>query len=244
MNYINIKNKSYNEKSIDLLKIPRLIMIYCKNNNLLGKRLDNNKIEEIVNDFLIDKIIKNKIIKEYGIFITINENEKLRGCIGTFKLSDNLQKTIGIYTLESAFNDKRFKPIYNIDNLSYKINFLERPREIGTTLEDLEENIKIWDKNNSEGHGITLYFENNRSATYLASVLLDAYNVKNIKNLREKWLTIKEDLKKKANSEKYNIDKIEIYLCKEFNENDIFNLEQNGGIYLKYNIDYKKNIIY
>ena len=121
---------------------------------------------------------------------------------------------------------------------------MERPREIGTTLEDLEENIKIWDKNNSEGHGITLYFENNRSATYLASVLLDAYNVKNIKNLREKWLTIKEDLKKKANSEKYNIDKIEIYLCKEFNENDIFNLEQNGGIYLKYNIDYKKNIIY
>ena len=71
---------------------------------------------------------------KYGIFVTIENNKRLRGCIGQFTLTNNIGELIAKQTLESAFIDSRF---FNnmitkneLSKLSYKINFIGQPKQI------------------------------------------------------------------------------------------------------------------
>lgn len=207
-------------KGPSLLQIPRAIMNYSFSNY------------KQYTDF---NILIKKYNKSYGIFITIeNLDKSLRGCIGTFKLDNNIGKTIAKYTLLSAFKDSRFKPIEKseLDNLSYKINFIEEPIQIYPNKEkepyqSVKNNLQIAKETNNilKGHGITIYFENNKYATYLASVLpelnITVWNEKN-------WKKLVLSLKNKSNSENENITKIEIYKCTEYKETgDISNLNIN-----------------
>jgi len=131
-----------------------------------------------------------------GIFVTIEYNNQLRGCIGTFTL-DNHFDIIDVIiekTLDSLCNDSRFKPVpYSLlPELTTKINFLKKSFPI-----DYENFNDIFQLGL---HGITVYFQDGKSATYLPSVLYD------FKNKDE----IIESLRKKANS-KDEIKKIELY---------------------------------
>ena len=207
-------------KGPSLLQIPRAIMNYSFSNY------------KQYTDF---NILIKKYNKSYGIFITIeNLDKSLRGCIGTFKLDNNIGKTIAKYTLLSAFKDSRFEPIEKseLDNLSYKINFIEKPIQIYPNKEEkpydsVANNLQIAKETNNilEGHGITIYFENNKYATYLASVLpklnITVWNKKN-------WNKLLLSLERKANSKNKKITKIEIYKCTEYKETgDISNLNIN-----------------
>ncbi len=140
-----------------------------------------------------------------GIFTTIYKDGKLRGCIGTFNLLGDLNETISNITIMSAFNDGRFNPIKKseLSRLTYKINFLKRPVVSGIN------------KMKVGTHGITIHFKNDRSATYLASVLPESFGINSKKKLINNFNTIRDSLQEKSGASTKNIDFIEIYECIE-----------------------------
>lgn len=214
---------------LSLLQIPRMVMNFMSVDDY-NTLIDNKKIEDNVRDFenVHGKI---KLNKKYGVFVTIEDIDgKLRGCIGTFDLTNDLSYIIAKYTLLSAFKDSRFSPVKykELNGLIYKINFIHEPKIIYPGVkQDPYESLK-----NSEfilgEHGITLYFSDGRSATYLASVIpeigVDELNINT-------WNKLVKSLKNKSLSNG-NITKIKIYRCEEYNENEGDNYnKQTGGEY-------------
>ena len=59
------------------------------------------------------EIIKNSDIfnQKLGVFVTLKENDQLRGCIGNFEPGDNLADNIANMAREAAFDDPRFDPL-------------------------------------------------------------------------------------------------------------------------------------
>lgn len=140
-----------------------------------------------------------------GIFTTIYKDGKLRGCIGTFNLLGDLNETIANRTITSASQDGRFAPIKKseLPRLTYKINFLKKPVVSGIN------------KMKVGTHGITIYFKDGRSATYLASVLPESFGINSKKKLMDNFNTIRDSLQEKSGASTKNIDFIEIYECIE-----------------------------
>tara|TARA_A100001015_G_scaffold293665_1_gene370546 strand:- start:1714 stop:3141 length:1428 start_codon:yes stop_codon:yes gene_type:complete len=207
---------------INLLSIPRITLQYYFDNH---KNLNKNKI---LDDFE-EKYEFEKLNEKYGIFVTIEKVGKLRGCIGTFELSNNLGRTIADKTLDSAFNDSRFEPIEKneLDELTYKVNFLSKPEIIYNDSDKTDSQIYNLIKNEIivGVHGITIYYQNS-SATYLASVLIDSFKITNF--TFDDWNTISSSLRKKANGIG-NIINVERYMCQEFSEDNKLLLK--GGSY-------------
>ena len=218
-------------KKITLLDIPdKTLKLYFKNNNR------NDVIEQIVNQYsYLDQKDNN-----YGIFVSIYYNNKLRGCIGTFNTTSKLVKLIAKKTLASAFDDNRFKSINKneLDNLTYEINFISTPITIYTNNNSsIEEIYNIVKQNIIIGiHGITIYYENN-NATYLAQVLIDNFKIKDDTQFTlTKFEEIELSLRKKSRSKiDDNINKIEIYKCQN-KSNKLFDLNLEGGMYYNYQL--------
>jgi uncharacterized protein (TIGR00296 family) len=142
-----------------------------------------------------------------GVFVTIRKNKALRGCIGTFHAKHNLLESISEMTLSSAFNDSRFNPITDneLSSLDYDVTLLRKPMEININ--------DIFTKFITGLHGITIIFEDNNSATYLASVMIELFGMKvNEKLTKDKFNEIVESLRNKAGST-YDIKRVEIYEC-------------------------------
>jgi len=140
-----------------------------------------------------------------GVFTTIYNDGKLRGCIGTFNLLGDLNETIANRTIMSALQDGRFAPIKKseLPRLTYKINFLKRPVVSGIN------------KMKVGTHGITIHFKDGLSATYLASVLPESFGINSKKKLIDNFNTIRDSLQEKSGASTKNIDFIEIYECVE-----------------------------
>jgi uncharacterized protein (TIGR00296 family) len=235
---LNIKG-GYNEKNkLDLLQIPRKILEWEEMK--YGNKLSEEEIKLLLENFF--KIYKlDDSLKDYGIFITIDKIGELRGCIGTFNLQKNISEAIARYTLYSAFRDDRFEPIKEeeLKDLTYKVNFLKRPEKINTlNVKELSERM-IFGKSN--GHGITMYFNNGLNSTYLSSVLPDHFNIVNKTTLIKNWDILVNSLKKKSSkslSNNIKLERIEIYLCTEFKEEEKLNLIGGNNKYY-YKINYK-----
>ena len=211
-------NPKYN--NLNLLNIPRFTidnLFYLK--KIKSKRLNNTEINGYID--YIKKLLNNRIEyyyeKSYGIFITIEKNNIMRGCNGNFELRNNLVEYIIEYTIRTAFNDYRFNSIKKneLNFLKYKINFLHKPEKIYPN-----NNLNIFDIIKNDIilgiHGITVYFNDNKKSTFIASILKDNFNIKLI-NL-DNWKILENELRKKAGSNK-KIIKIERNICNEYNEN-------------------------
>ena len=80
-----------------------------------------------------DWIPKKYINTNAGTFVTIKENNELRGCIGTYApTKENVAKEIITNAIDAATSDPRFKPIgiKDLGNLSYEVYILEKPEQI------------------------------------------------------------------------------------------------------------------
>lgn len=199
----------------ELLKLPRMVIESHILDDRYGKRLNTIDKIDIIKKFKADNNIKYIVnIKNItGIFVTITKNDDLAGCIGTFSLLGDIINTIIDRTLETAFNDTRFNPIdKNALNLyKYKINFLEKPFEIGNNIEDITSKLKVGT------HGISIYFTDGTSATYLPSVLPDLGITQ--QNLITTVKKLIESLARKAGTfNMYDIKKIELYKGSEYQE--------------------------
>jgi len=224
------------KEKINLLEIPRRIME-------MGKlwSTTNRNIGSLVQLFKT-QYTWDGLPQKYGIFVTIEKYGKLRGCIGTFNLLE-VGESIANRTLMSAFKDNRFNPIEKTEllSLTYKVNFLKKPRIIYPNKNQIPlDSIKIsgFKFGIKEGHGITIYF-GNRSATYLASVLVESFKIKNLEDLKIRWNELKESLFKKSGSITRLITKIESYYCKEFNEQETLDLSMSGG-FKRFKVKVKK----
>jgi len=74
-----------------------------------------------------DSSPKSPVLAEKrGVFVTLNKNGELRGCVGVFAPAKSLAESIREMALAAAFHDERFPPL-NVDelpNISIEISVL------------------------------------------------------------------------------------------------------------------------
>ncbi len=80
-----------------------------------------------------DNLIKEFSERKAGVFITIEKNQDLRGCIGTYlPTRDNIIEEVIQSAISAAVEDYRFGPIQKqeLPFLSYTVSILEKPELI------------------------------------------------------------------------------------------------------------------
>jgi MEMO1 family protein len=72
-----------------------------------------------------------------GAFVTLTENEQLRGCIGHITPDFELGKTVGAMAYQSAFHDPRFLPVQlsELNKIELEISILSPMKSIKTSEE-------------------------------------------------------------------------------------------------------------
>jgi AmmeMemoRadiSam system protein A len=73
------------------------------------------------------------LLKKAGAFVTILENDNLKGCIGTYlPARENIAQEIIHNAIAAATEDYRFNSVTenDLDNLSYEVYILEKPQLI------------------------------------------------------------------------------------------------------------------
>jgi len=106
--------------------------------SLAKKAIENyireRKIIEIPND-----IPKEFLEKKSGVFVTIEKNGQLRGCIGTYlPFYQNIAKEVVQNAISAATQDYRFEPVQKdeLPELSFTVYVLNKPEPV-KTIEEL-----------------------------------------------------------------------------------------------------------
>lgn len=93
---------------------------------------------KIVTEFLrsshkpkIDKDVESKLSFDAGVFVTLNLNNDLRGCIG-FPLPKRLSEALPEAAIAAATEDPRFSPVesHELDSITFEVTILTPPAEI------------------------------------------------------------------------------------------------------------------
>ncbi len=96
------KNKFMNNYSESdrkfLLNLARNTIDYAFKNNYELMPIEESEIPE-------------NLKEKRGVFVTLNENEKLRGCIGYIEAIEKLYKAVQLNALSASFEDTRFSPL-------------------------------------------------------------------------------------------------------------------------------------
>ena len=115
-----------------------------------------------------EEIIKNNpwLLEKGAVFVTINEFQQLRGCIGSIIAHQSLIDDIIHNAKAAALNDPRFKPVApsELDNLEVEVSILTPPKPLFySDIKDLKRKIRVG------VDGVILHY-NGYQATYLPSV--------------------------------------------------------------------------
>ena len=93
---------------------------------------------KIVTEFLrsghkpkLDKDVESKLSFDAGVFVTLNSNDDLRGCIG-FPLPKKLSEALPEAAIAAATEDPRFSPVeqHELDGITFEVTILTPPSEI------------------------------------------------------------------------------------------------------------------
>lgn len=93
---------------------------------------------KIVTEFLrsgrkprLDKDVESKLSFDAGVFVTLNLNNDLRGCIG-FPLPKRLSEALPEAAIAAATEDPRFSPVepHELDSITFEVTILTPPAEI------------------------------------------------------------------------------------------------------------------
>jgi len=86
------------------------------------------KEEALVNEFKITSLMKNKA----GVFVTLKEDDRLRGCIGTIVGGESLYLGVIHNAINSAVKDPRFNQVTKkeLKNLNIEISAMTPLQEI------------------------------------------------------------------------------------------------------------------
>ncbi|PTD93443.1 TIGR00296 family protein [archaeon SCG-AAA382B04] len=108
-------------------------------------KLARNSIEsefrEINQEIELSPSFENK----RGVFVTIEKEGELRGCIGRPYPNQILKKGIIEASKDSALNDPRFPPLEEkeIDEITIEVTVLTKPKKIGGDSRDRAQKIEI-----------------------------------------------------------------------------------------------------
>ncbi len=126
--------------------------------------------EAVLNRKIIDRdrlLQQHPWLKEKGaVFVTINEFNSLRGCIGSIIAHQSLIDDIIHNAKSAALHDPRFRPVgrSELNKLEVEVSILTEPKPLlYSDIEDLRNKIKYG------VHGVILQY-NGYQATYLPSV--------------------------------------------------------------------------
>jgi hypothetical protein len=108
-------NLSDNDGTILVQTARKLVTEYVKN----GRRLE------------MDEGMKSKFSFESGVFVTLNSEDDLRGCIG-FPMPRRLDKALPEAAIAAASQDPRFSPVKpdELDKITFEVTILTPPAEI------------------------------------------------------------------------------------------------------------------
>lgn len=110
--------------------------------------------------------IPDEFHEKKGVFVTLTENGKLRGCIGSLEPHQTVLEGVQENAINAAINDPRFMPVIKKELPSIKIEIsvlsIPEPLESDSPSELLEKLV-------SHVHGVILS-QHRRSATFLPSV--------------------------------------------------------------------------
>ncbi len=126
--------------------------------------------EKLFNIKIIDKsflLTKYPILNQNSaVFITINKDKNLRGCIGSLVAHRTLLDDIISNSVSAGFSDPRFKPLSKkeFENIEIEISILSEPQLLNySDISDLRNKIR------PNIDGVVLKYGNSR-ATYLPHV--------------------------------------------------------------------------
>jgi len=96
--------------------------------------LARQSVETIIGEGKIIKAedVPDSLKKRLACFVTINDENDLRGCIGTIEPVDKLYKSIIDNAISAATRDPRFPPITKkeLGSLKYEVSVLSEPAEL------------------------------------------------------------------------------------------------------------------
>jgi AmmeMemoRadiSam system protein A len=103
------------------------------------------------------------LYKPLGVFVTLNKNKQLRGCIGQFEPEEPLYKVIQDTAIDAALNDSRFEPVAfsELKDIEIEISIMT-PKVVEDSWQDIE----------LGKHGVVIQ-KGNRSGTFLPQVATD-----------------------------------------------------------------------
>lgn len=130
-------------------------------------KLARDAIESELNQkkLIIPETLKSEFSKKQACFVTLTENNELKGCIGSLEPRQELWKDVAENAVHAAFNDFRFSPLSKEDlkKIKIEISVLTIPKK----LEYRNEQEILKKINNSMG---IILKKSMRSATFLPQV--------------------------------------------------------------------------
>jgi AmmeMemoRadiSam system protein A len=92
----------------------------CLKNQFTGEKLD------------VPDTIKKKYSSKKACFVTLTQDNELRGCIGSLEARQELWQDIIENTLNAAFKDPRFLPLsyYELDKIKIEISILTTTKRL------------------------------------------------------------------------------------------------------------------
>ncbi|HIH40246.1 MAG TPA: TIGR00296 family protein [Halobacteria archaeon] len=113
----------------------------------IAVRLARDAIEKYIKDgIIIEPIKKPPFDKKMGVFVTINKNGDLRGCIGYPYPIKELGDAIVDSAISAATQDPRFPPVRadELDQINLEVTILSEPQRLNVKdRKDLPKMIKI-----------------------------------------------------------------------------------------------------
>ena len=106
----------------DLIKLARLTIM-----DRLGVKVDTTALDK--------DLAKPCFQKRCGTFVTLNNGDRLRGCIGNLAPKFTVREGIRRNSIDAAFHDPRFPPLKpdELDNINISVSILTQPQPLEYT---------------------------------------------------------------------------------------------------------------
>jgi len=153
-------------------------------------------------EIYVNEEIKKKFSKKQSCFVTLTEDNMLRGCIGSLYANQELWKDVVENAVHAAFHDYRFRPVSEkeIDKIKIEVSVLSVPEKLGM-------GEKVFDKIDNK-MGIILE-KNGSSSTFLPQVWEQIPNKKQFLEELSMKAGLNKDSWKTAKLSFYRVDKVE-----------------------------------
>ena len=189
-----LKNKKEPKKeeklnfSINLNKEQEVTLL-----NIARESVESYIKEKNVPEF---KINDNLLKRNFGVFVTLKKEKKLRGCVGVFDSDVPLYKTVSGMAIKAAVKDRRFVPVKEseLSDLDYEISILSPLKKIDD-----------WQKIEPGKHGVKVVKGNN------SGVFLPQVATENNWNL-EKFMNTLCEQKAGINPDAWKEDDTDLYV--------------------------------